>query len=69
MWIYCVASADGGAFKLLRYQLPMVVHTPFNERDPIPLTRFAEQCLWGGPLMGLCVCVCEARELEALTIM
>ena len=26
MWIYCVASADGGAFKLLTYQLPMVVH-------------------------------------------
>ena len=28
MWIYCVASTDGGAFKLLRYQLPMVVHMP-----------------------------------------
>jgi hypothetical protein len=28
MWIYCMASADGGSFKLLTYQLPMVGHLP-----------------------------------------
>ena len=45
-WQLLLDHVGCGAWPFLRGGLICVVHF-FNERDPIPLTRFAEQWLWG----------------------